>query len=178
MARKPNKERRARIADKKNDATKGEGLYKVEKGAQKGPDASSRVMPNANGREGEGAQRTGRTRPNSAGRDSGARTRRAVDAKAVKYVMDRRKAKGAAVTRKQAVTIVRKNTTADRNGRAYKYDFAKDGAGVEDKNFGKVKNNKARIQMGKKKNITVKANVKRATSFGTGKIIHRKKETT
>lgn len=67
---------------------------------------------------------------------------------AVDYVMERRKKKGAAVTRGQARKIVKKNTRADRKNRAYKYDFAGDGAHKNDKDYGTKANNRARKKAG------------------------------
>jgi hypothetical protein len=50
--------------------------------------------------------------------------------------MRRRKALGKAVTRQQARQIVKKNIRSDKRHAAYKYDFAGDGSGKKDKDYG------------------------------------------
>lgn len=101
-----------------------------------------------------------------------------VSGAAIKYVRERSVAKGlGTLTRKQAVKKVRKHISADKAGRSYKYDFAGDGAGVKDRDFGTKQNNGARKRMGTRKNITVKANVKGAKEYGTGKVLTKKKAT-
>lgn len=69
---------------------------------------------------------------------------------AVDYVMERRKRKGAAVTRGQARKIVKRNIKADRKDRAYKYDFAGDGSYKDDEDYGTKANNRARKKHGYK----------------------------
>jgi hypothetical protein len=189
MARKRNPERRARLIDKRNDATKGEGVYKIERGAQKGPDASSRLMPDANGK-GDKNKRPGkkkRTDGRSGYYDNPANRRSKVNkpksalynkkrvSAGVKYLLEKREG----LTRKKAVIRTKANITADRANRSYGggFDWAKDGIGAKDIDMGTKRNNIARKGMGKKRNITVKANVKGAKKMGTGKVIHRKKVT-
>ena len=180
--RKPNKERQAQIIDKRNDRTKGEGLYVVEKGAQKGADASVRKMPEANGKNkdrkrppkdkdvngGKG------TRPNDAKTKTPNNGGKAYLAKGVKYLMS----KNPRMNRARALARAKANVKADRANRSYGggFDWAKDGIGAKDRDMGTAANNAARKRMGAKKKITVRANVKNASKMGTGKVLIKKPE--
>lgn len=187
MKRKPNKERQAKITDMKNDKTKGNGLYVVEKGKQKGADASVMAMRDANGK-GKG-ERPKKNEDVNGGKgtvgpdDKGSKGNKGKGggnkhlAAGVKYLMEKYKdKKRGGITRAQAVTRAKRNITADRANRSYGggFDWAKDGVGAGDRDMGSAKNNAARKRMGANKKITVKANVRGASSMGTGKVLIKK----
>lgn len=93
-----------------------------------------------------GGRNDGRVHPRPMPTDPKPNRRKA----AVDYVMARRKKMGQKMTRAQARVQVRKNIRADRKDRAYKYDFAGDGAGSEDRDYGTKANNRARKKHGYK----------------------------
>ena len=68
--------------------------------------------------------------------------------RAVDYVLARRARRGQDLTRHQARAIVRKNVRMDRKRTAYRHDFAGDGAGRKDKDYGTKKWRQYRMRKG------------------------------
>jgi hypothetical protein len=69
---------------------------------------------------------------------------------AIDYVQKRQAKRGNVLTHKQAAVRVKKNIRSDSKDRAYKYDFAGDGAGKKDIDYGSKANNAARKKHGYK----------------------------
>lgn len=83
---------------------------------------------------------------------------------AVVHIKEKVKAKGKKITHPEALVRAKKAIQADRAHRAFKFDFALDGAGTKDKDFGTRENNEARRKAAMKR-----ANVKNALKPGTGR---------